>query len=184
MWSQVYSYDMFGRFRKDGIFNKTTGRDYRRLVIGPGGSRDANDMLRDFLGREPSEVLTPQRCPPRPLTHPRMSSFAARACRCDERRSKRFQPMKTGSHTARTRNGYTTHISVPLRTRSKSPSAASSGLLPRRLAVATPTSRATSASVVSTGARSTGPSRMGSSLGSLDVVTSSFPTKLDSLHQR
>ena len=34
--------------------NKEAGRRYRRTVLEKGGSREAMDLLRDFLGREPS----------------------------------------------------------------------------------------------------------------------------------
>eukprot|EP01062_Namystynia_karyoxenos_P079625 TRINITY_DN8430_c0_g1_i1.p1 TRINITY_DN8430_c0_g1~~TRINITY_DN8430_c0_g1_i1.p1 ORF type:complete len:712 (+),score=252.46 TRINITY_DN8430_c0_g1_i1:93-2138(+) len=55
LWSEVYAADMFHtRFRKDGIFSKEAGRDYRNEVLRHGGSRDAADLLRAFLGREPS----------------------------------------------------------------------------------------------------------------------------------
>jgi thimet oligopeptidase len=55
MWSEVYSADMFeSRFKKEGIFDKQAGLDYRTKILGPGGSKDAIDLLRDFLGREPN----------------------------------------------------------------------------------------------------------------------------------
>ncbi|KAL9637360.1 MAG: hypothetical protein Q9164_002243 [Protoblastenia rupestris] len=54
LYSQVYSADMFHTvFAKDPM-NATEGRRYRRTVLEKGGSIEAMDLLRDFLGREPS----------------------------------------------------------------------------------------------------------------------------------
>lgn len=54
LWSEVFAVDVFSRFAKDGIFNAQTGRDYRRLILEPGASRDENKLLHDFLGRKPN----------------------------------------------------------------------------------------------------------------------------------
>ena len=40
MWSKVYAADMFTRFKKEGILNPRTGRDYRTWILEKGGSRE------------------------------------------------------------------------------------------------------------------------------------------------
>lgn len=55
LWSQVFSADMFySRFRKEGLLSEMTGEDYRRKILGPGGSRPGMDSVVDFLGRKPN----------------------------------------------------------------------------------------------------------------------------------
>ena len=52
-WSEVYSFDMFeARFKKEGLLNPAVGMDYRNCILRTGGSKDASEMLKDFLGKE------------------------------------------------------------------------------------------------------------------------------------
>lgn len=56
MWSSVYSMDMFAsRFKEGHLLDPAVGDDYRNMILAPGGSRDAIDSLRQFLGREPNQ---------------------------------------------------------------------------------------------------------------------------------
>ena len=50
LWSKVFGDDMFTRFEADGL---AAGADYRRLILESGGTTDAEEMVRAFLGREP-----------------------------------------------------------------------------------------------------------------------------------
>lgn len=51
MWSQVISADMFSEFEKGGLRNSHIADRYRRYVLAPGGSKDAAELVADFLGR-------------------------------------------------------------------------------------------------------------------------------------
>ena len=42
------------RFEAEGIMNSKTARDYRSKVLARGGTADAIDLVKDFLGREPN----------------------------------------------------------------------------------------------------------------------------------
>jgi Zn-dependent oligopeptidase len=56
MWSQVFSADMFySRFADTLAEPQEAGAAYRREILAPGGSRDANVSLKAFLGREPRQ---------------------------------------------------------------------------------------------------------------------------------
>lgn len=54
LWAKVYGDDMFGCFEAEGVTSPIVGRDYRREILEPGGSRPAIELLRGFLGRDPS----------------------------------------------------------------------------------------------------------------------------------
>nr|CAB3266951.1 thimet oligopeptidase [Phallusia mammillata] len=56
LWSEVFCFDMFyTRFIAGGIMSSAVGRDYREKILKPGGSLDATEMLRNFLGRDPKQ---------------------------------------------------------------------------------------------------------------------------------
>lgn len=55
LWSKVYAADMFTRFAPDPL-SSTVGHEYRAKVLAPGASRPELDLVRDFLGREPSNA--------------------------------------------------------------------------------------------------------------------------------
>ena len=54
LWAAVIGDDMFGRFVAEGVTSPAVGAEYRREILEPNGSRDADDLVRAFLGRDPS----------------------------------------------------------------------------------------------------------------------------------
>jgi len=50
-WSVVIADDMFTQFQKNGLRDRATAERYRRLVLAPGGSKPAAELVSDFLGR-------------------------------------------------------------------------------------------------------------------------------------
>ncbi len=51
MWSLVIAKDLFSAFDRDDLFDTAVAHRYRDRVLAPGGSRDAADLVADFLGR-------------------------------------------------------------------------------------------------------------------------------------
>lgn len=52
MWSLVIARDVLDRFCLSGLLDPHVAVDYRRAILDPGGSKDAADLIRDFLGRD------------------------------------------------------------------------------------------------------------------------------------
>jgi thimet oligopeptidase len=52
LWSLVIAKDMFAAFTPTDLFDPIVAGRYRDRVLAPGGSRDAADLVADFLGRE------------------------------------------------------------------------------------------------------------------------------------
>ncbi len=51
MWSLVIATDMFSEFKKHGLRNPEIADRYRRTILQAGGSKDADQLIEDFLGR-------------------------------------------------------------------------------------------------------------------------------------
>ena len=56
LWAEVIGDDLFRRFAEEGPTNPQVGADYRREILEVGGSRDAGESVRAFLGREPDNT--------------------------------------------------------------------------------------------------------------------------------
>ncbi len=54
LWSLVYAQDMFQRFQELGMLNPEAGAYYREKILSKGGTEDSLDLVREYLGREPS----------------------------------------------------------------------------------------------------------------------------------
>jgi thimet oligopeptidase len=56
LWANVIGDDMFSRFASEGVLSPAVGAEYRREILEPNGARDADVLVRAFLGREPSNA--------------------------------------------------------------------------------------------------------------------------------
>jgi thimet oligopeptidase len=51
LWSLVIAKDLFSAFNPDDLFDQSVAHRYRDRILAPGGSKDAADLVTDFLGR-------------------------------------------------------------------------------------------------------------------------------------
>lgn len=54
LWSIVFAEDMFSKFKEQGVMNKDLGMKYRRIILEQGNMKEPSELLRQFLGRDPS----------------------------------------------------------------------------------------------------------------------------------
>ncbi|MBE0679369.1 MAG: peptidase M3, partial [Bacteroidales bacterium] len=53
-WAEVLDADAYSLFRERGIFDRETAESFRHNILERGGSREPDELYRDFRGREPS----------------------------------------------------------------------------------------------------------------------------------
>lgn len=54
IWAEIYAADLFTRFKKEGLLNPKTGRDYRKWILEKGASMEEMDLIKEFLKRKPN----------------------------------------------------------------------------------------------------------------------------------
>jgi thimet oligopeptidase len=54
MWSLVIAKDLFSKFDRSNLLDPAIAAKYRKAILEPGGSKPAEDLVKDFLGREVS----------------------------------------------------------------------------------------------------------------------------------
>jgi thimet oligopeptidase len=52
MWSLVLAKDMFSQFNTNNMLAPDVAKRYRKVVLEPGGSKPAEKLVEDFLGRK------------------------------------------------------------------------------------------------------------------------------------
>jgi len=52
-WAEVLDADAFTRFRKNGVFDREVGMQFREGILAKGNSQDPAELYRKFMGRDP-----------------------------------------------------------------------------------------------------------------------------------
>lgn len=53
-WAEVLSSDAFSKFEERGIFDETTGHEFKSIILEQGGAADPMDLFVQFRGRKPN----------------------------------------------------------------------------------------------------------------------------------
>ena len=54
LWSKVFALDVFVEIKKHGLLDPVIGQRYMTEILSKGGAQDPNELLYNFLGREPN----------------------------------------------------------------------------------------------------------------------------------
>ncbi|MDB3983416.1 Zn-dependent oligopeptidase [Acidimicrobiia bacterium] len=52
LWADIIGDDLFSRFEDEGVLSKEVGIEYKTKILSVGGSKGAEEMVEDFLGRK------------------------------------------------------------------------------------------------------------------------------------
>ena len=51
LWAEIIGDDLFSRFEEEGILSNKVGVEYKEKILRPGGTKPAQDLVEEFLGR-------------------------------------------------------------------------------------------------------------------------------------